>query len=576
MRSLALLLGSLALVACGDPAFDAPSNPLPTSASGNGGSANVGGAGGSGGGDVSTGSGGDPSSSSSSTTASTSNSSSSSSGSGGVGVPGVGSCDDGSPIGDSVIEKQGSSKNLILRGMVVTPDAAFQGEVLVVGDTIACAAVSCSSAAGADTASIVDTKGVILPGLIDTHNHILFDIFDETHWSPTQSYQNHNQWTNEARYKAVVDTKQFLNNETDKTLLPAHAFTCELNKYGELKGLIAGTTSIAGAGTPPSNKACYGTLSRTIDQSPNGGLGPDKIQMATLFPSATSANGVCKNFASGKTDAYVIHIGEGIDATALNEFTKLSTITAGQSEGEGCLYHPKTAIVHGTAFGPTELDVMAAHQMNLVWSPKSNVFLYGAGTDMSKTTRIDLALARGLNVSIAPDWSLGGSQNLLDEVRYADKVDNAEWGDILTPKMLLEMVTINPAKALGLQDVIGSITVGKKADLFVIDGDPTKPYEALLAATPASVRLVLVGGMPLYGDAVLRPIAQAAPDCESMAICDNCKFLCVAQPSLKSDDQFDQTYAEIEKNLNDGLAEYDKLDRTEWDFWPITPLVKCF
>ncbi len=154
--------------------------------------------------------------------------------------------------------------------------------MLVVGDTIACAAASCSAAAGAATASVVDTQGIIFPGLIDTHNHILFDIFDETDWAPTQSYTNHNQWTSSPRYAAMVDAKQWLNGEIDMPGIASVSLGCELDKYGELKGLIAGTTSILGSATP-GNKACYGSLSRTIDQSPNG-LGADKVQAATLFP----------------------------------------------------------------------------------------------------------------------------------------------------------------------------------------------------------------------------------------------------------------------------------------------------
>src|SRR5262249_39245313 len=157
-----------------------------------------------------------------------------------------------------------------------------------------------------------------------------------------QSYTNHNQWTNEARYGAMVDAKQYLNGESGSLV----DYNCELEKYGELKGLIAGTTSIAGAATPPSNKGCYGTLARTIDQSPNG-LGSDHVQVATLFPTKATADGVCTNFGTGKTNAYLIHIGEGVDQTALNEFTKLGTITT----MPGCLYSPKTTIVHGTALG---------------------------------------------------------------------------------------------------------------------------------------------------------------------------------------------------------------------------------
>ena len=88
----------------------------------------------------------------------------------------------------------------------------------------------------------------------------------------------------------------------------------------------------------------YGSLARTIDQTPSG-LSDDKIQLATLFPSATAADGVCTNFASGNTDASLIHIAEGLDQSSRNEFTMLGTIT----NPDNCLYSPKTAIVHGTS-----------------------------------------------------------------------------------------------------------------------------------------------------------------------------------------------------------------------------------
>lgn len=453
---------------------------------------------------------------------------------------------------------------VLLQGVVLLPDGAFQGEVVVEGDTITCVAPSCAGVVQTIDAAIVRTNGLILPGLIDTHNHILFDIFDETHWSPSKVYLNHNQWPNEAKYKALVDAKQFLNGEGS----PAN-LGCEMDKYGELKALIAGTTSVQGSANP-ADKACYGSLTRTIDQSPNG-LGFDKIQAATLFPTNSAANGVCNNFAQGKTDAYVVHVGEGVDQTSRNELSKLATIST-QPE---CLLQPKTAVIHGTAFGDAEMTVLASHGMSLVWSPRSNVFLYGAGTDLTKTANIPLALAKGINIALAPDWSIGGSQNMLDELRFADHVDNTVWGDQLSPLMLFRMVTINAARALGLQAFLGSLEVGKKADLLVIAGDAADPYGSLLRATPRDVRLVMVGGAALYGDEAVMPLGNPNPGCESWDICGGAKFACIAQAGGTATNKLGQTYADIKTALDEGLAAYDAMDLSQWNFSPITPVVKC-
>ena len=120
---------------------------------------------------------------------------------------------------------------------------------------------------------------------------------------------------------------------------------------------------------------------------------------------------------------------------------------------------------------------------------------------------------------MAPDWSIGGSQNMLDELRYANQVDDAEFGDMLDAKALVTMATKNAAKALALDGVIGTLEVGKKADVVVVGGDVDKPYDALLAATPATVRLVIVGGVPLYGDIQLVGVAPKAPGCETLGVC---------------------------------------------------------
>jgi 5-methylthioadenosine/S-adenosylhomocysteine deaminase len=473
--------------------------------------------------------------------------------------------DAGLPSGPPVLVRVGRPDRLLLAGTVVTPDVAFEGEVLIAGDTLACVAPSCAGdPAGAD-ATIVATNGIIFPGLIDTHNHILFDIFDETDWSPAKLYTNHNQWPNEARYKAMVDAKQYLNGEAGSPI----SIGCEMNKYGELKALIAGTTSVVGSANP-ANRTCYGSLARTIDQTANG-LPADKIQAATIFPSTSAADSVCGNLADGSTDAYVIHVGEGVDATARAEWNKLGTVTS----VDGCLYDPRTTIVHGTALGEAELAAVAAHGISLVWSPRSNVFLYGGGTDLTKTANIPAALAMGINVALAPDWSIGGSQNLLDELRFADRVDNGAWGDVIAPRALVQMATTRAARALGLAGVLGALAPGMKADVVVVGGDRARPYDALLAATPAEVRLVTVDGRALYGDAVLAALGPASPGCEPLDVCAASKFVCVAAPGGTAANKLGQTLADVSAAITGELQRYDDLDLSAWNFSPPAPLVRC-
>lgn len=453
----------------------------------------------------------------------------------------------------------GSGSGLLLRGMVVTPTVAFAGEVLVVGDTISCAAASCTGQPGADTASIIETNGLIFPGLIDSHNFALFDVFDENDWSPAQLYENHNQWPVEARYGALVDAKQYLNGEGGSPF----DYGCEMDKYGELKALVAGTTSTVTAANP-ANKACYGSLARTIDQTPND-LGADYIQVATLMPSTAAADQVCANFADTSTHAYLVNVADGVNVAAKNEFATLGTVTT----TDNCLYAPGTAIVRGAALGDTELTLMGGSGMSLVWSPHSDMKLYGS------TANVPLARTKGINVSLGSDWSITGGHNLLAELRYANQVDNTTWGNVLTDFDLVQMVTTHAAHALALDDKLGSIEPGKKADLTVIAGACAAPWSALVNARSAEVRLVLVGGVPLYGDTLLQSVAPSSPGCETMNVCGVSKFVCVAESGGTPTNKLGQTLSEITGILTQGLADYDALDLTQWDFSPITPLVDC-
>ena len=491
-----------------------------------------------------------------------------------AGNEGGGDAGDDAPYtaGDPTITP-GAADRILLVGKIVTPEMEIDGQVLVEGNLITCvdAGSICSAEPGANGATIIQTNGIIAPGLIDSHNHILFDIFDDSDWLPSKLYSNHNQWGAEAKYAAMVDVKQCLGNDSSKPAWCAMtpygnangSLRCELDKFGELKGMIAGTTSIVGL--PGTSSTCFNSLSRSIDDTENGGLGPDKVQTSALFPPSKAAgDGVCNNFASGNTVAYLIHTGEGIDGTALNEFTTLGTLTTTQQ----CLYAPQTAITHGTAFTTTEFTTMAMKGMKLTWSPASNVALYG------KTADIPAALAAGVKVSLGPDWSMGGSQNMLDELRFANDWDDKNFGNKLTPKDLLIMSTENPAAILGFTNQLGQIKKGYVADIFVVAGNPATPYDAILSATPKQVSMVMIGGKILYGDASIQKAAPAQPGCETIDICTKQKFLCVA--TTDTTNKFNQTYAEIKKALEDGLVVSDMTTMADgFNFAPLAPIVKC-
>lgn len=478
----------------------------------------------------------------------------------------VGTCAPAPAGTGAIILGQGAS-GLLLIGTLVTPDEVVDGEILIVGDEIRCVAPSCQGDPAVATASIVQTNGIIFPGLIDAHNHVQFDAFDETDWTPgaDDRITNHYQWAEKKRYRALVEAKQFLSGASKGSRA---GIGCELAKFGELKGLIAGTTAIVGQAVPEDQK-CHASLARTIDQR-SSGLPADKIETADIFPKRPEGDRVCANQSSGRTDAYLVRIGDGTDDIARKEFRRLFDATSNR----GCLFSPRTTIVNGAALQDPDLAEMVVHGMSLVWLPRSNVSLYGHGTDLSRTANIPAAIEKGITVALGTDWSLSGSQNLLDELRFADRVDNTQWGDVLSPKMLVQMVTRNAARALGLQAVLGELSSGHKADFLVIAGDRARPYDALLAAAPKDIRLVSVGGRVVYGDIALRSLAPAGPACDSLDICGVNKFACVAQSGGAPSDLLGQRYDDLRGRIISEMSKYDDKKLSE-AFSPTAELCKC-
>src|SRR5262249_47478816 len=144
---------------------------------------------------------------------------------------------------------------------------------------------SCAGDPAVATASVVQTNGVIFPGLIDAHDRIQLSAFDEADYTPEAGdhFMNHTQWSDAKRYRALMEAAQ---NLTGKAKGSRANVGCALAKFGKLKQLIAGVTSVVGSAAP-EDRRCYGALGRTIDQLPSG-LPTEKVRVGTPPPKTTA------------------------------------------------------------------------------------------------------------------------------------------------------------------------------------------------------------------------------------------------------------------------------------------------
>jgi 5-methylthioadenosine/S-adenosylhomocysteine deaminase len=85
---------------------------------------------------------------------------------------------------------------------------------------------------------------------------------------------------------------------------------------------------------------------------------------------------------------------------------------------------------------------MADVGAHLIWSPQSNLVLYGHSTDIKP------ARQHGLSVSLGVDWHATGSDNLFEELRVAAQVNDEVFEHAIAGSEWVRMITSNPAKAL--------------------------------------------------------------------------------------------------------------------------------
>jgi 5-methylthioadenosine/S-adenosylhomocysteine deaminase len=353
-----------------------------------------------------------------------------------------------------------------LRGTVLTPlrqlDDAY---VEVHGDRIA--RVTRTRPAGA---RVIETDGVILPGLIDLHGHPEYNVFAA--WEPPRRYPNRYAWRRSREYAAVV-------KEPWKVLTAEPNLLPTLTRYAEARALVGGTTAIQGASAKyPSREEA---LVRNVDRRIFGEHRARSIIDLGRTDAADSARLRAQIQAEEVTAVYV-HLAEGVDDTSAREFRDLT---------DANLLTGATIIIHGTALSRDQLGDVRDAGAKLVWSPQSNLRLYGGTTDVAS------ALELGVSVALGADWLPSGSPSLLAELQVARRALTAQNG-ILPARRLVRMVTSDAAEVAGLGHVLGKLSSGRVADLVVLDRRSPDPWESVLASGPAEVALVAIGGDVAY------------------------------------------------------------------------------
>ncbi|KKC05222.1 hypothetical protein WU83_09555 [Mycobacterium nebraskense] len=351
-----------------------------------------------------------------------------------------------------------------LHGTVFGPQGWADNYLTIEGGSVA----AISSARPTDIPVVETERSLVLPGLIDLHGHPEYNIFQA--WEPPKTYLNRYVWRREEpAYQILVAGPMSYLDKVAK-LRPLCA------RYAEMRALVGGVTAIQGASAsyPDPSEA----LVRNVDLPI---FGRHKARSFVDLPCEAQATDLRAEIDSGKVDRVYIHLAEGVDQASSDEFERLCALN---------LLGKWTVVIHGTGLKSEQLGALRDAGAQLVWSPQSNIRLYGA------TTQAAEAISLEIDVGLGADWLPSGSRSLLDEVKVARRVLHAQ-GLNVDPRKLVEMVTSTAARIAGL-DELGILKPGAPADVCVLERRHSDPDESFLASDPSAVALVAIGGDVAY------------------------------------------------------------------------------
>lgn len=415
---------------------------------------------------------------------------------------------------------------LIKNATVITIDAGnriFTGDVLIVDGRIA----AFDDATDAD--EILDASGrLLLPGFVQTHIHLCQTLFrgaaDDLaliDWLKQRIWPLEAAHTAESlRLSAQLGIAELIRGGTTCALtMETVNHTDEVFRVVEESGFRATVGKClmdAGADVPEAlqekTDASLAEAVRLIERWHGAANGRIRACFAPRF-AVSCTRELLEQVAQLSRERHVLvhtHASENRDEIALVEQnTGLRNISYLQAVG---LTAPHVVLAHCIWLDEHEMTILQQTETKVAHCPSSNLKL-GSGI-----APINEMLERGIFVSLGADGA--PCNNRLDqfiEMRTAALLQKVRCGPQAVPALTaLRMATIEGAKALGLSDEIGSIEIGKKADLILLNlnqlhssPQPDLVSTIVYSAQASDVETVLIDGQIVMRDRHLQTLNEA-------------------------------------------------------------------
>ena len=369
--------------------------------------------------------------------------------------------------------------------------------------------------------TIIDAQGgIILPGLVNTHTHLPMALFrglaDDL---PLSVWLNEHMFPAESKFITPESVKIGALLSCAEMLLSGTTACCDGYFYEDHVATAvndAGIRAILGQGVidfpapgiqdPSDNvKNAVAFIQKWQNMSP---LISPSIFCHSPYTCTEETLKKAKDAADARGVLFQIHVAETKD-----EYVRLQTehqTTPVKYLDKIGIIDNNTLLVHAVWLDDDDMNTIAARGANVSHNPESNMKL------ASGISPVPSLLKAGITVGLGTDGC--ASNNNLDLISEMDTVAKLHKVSALDPTLMdaatvLKMATIQGAKALGLDGIIGSLEIGKKADVIVID--TRKPHlvpvynpvsHIVYAAQGSDIRDVIVDGRLLVKDRKLLTI----------------------------------------------------------------------
>ncbi len=401
---------------------------------------------------------------------------------------------------------------LILGGTIVTMDrdrSMIENGAVAVRDGKIVSVGKASDLRGTRAKQTINAAGkVVIPGLINTHTHIpmvlfrgISDDLDLNDWLTKYIFPAEAKNVDEAFVRAGtrLGLAEMIRGGTT-TYCDMYYFEdaiADETKKAGVRGVLGETIIDFPV---PDNKTWEAGLAYTerfINKWKN-----DPLIVPAVAPHApytvSQEHLLQARDLSNKTKApLIIHLAEANTETEFIQQKHQGQRPIEFVEKIG-FFNDRTIAAHVIQANDAELDLLKKHDVGIGHCPQSNMKL-AAGT-----APVPAMLRKGLRVGLGTDGAASNNDlNLWEEMDTAAKLHKLVSGDPKTMSAVeaFSLATIGGARALHMEDMIGSIESGKRADIVIVDMDDLNQtpmfnvFSHLVYATKADdVRTVVING----------------------------------------------------------------------------------